>query len=151
MTKHLHLITDPSLTKNMISMRNCQRMGNFKESRTGEEGGRSVKRYRGGKECEVLMPPSQTRPHLLLHGYHHRDHWGSLWLQRVGVPGLSDINPLAAVLSRGLRHPRGARKFGQWMGWGNPGLWLFSNRYKTILIFKQPVQDYSISLRSARI
>lgn len=39
MTKHLHLITNSSLTKNMTSMRNCQRMGNFNGSRIGEGGG----------------------------------------------------------------------------------------------------------------
>lgn len=83
-----------------------------------------------------LVPPSHTGP-LLLHRCHQRDHQGSFQMQRVGAPGLSDINPLAAVLSRGLRDPTGARKCGQWRAtlWEPRVVAFFPNRYKMISIF----------------
>lgn len=67
----------------------------------------------------------------------------------MAAPGLPDINSLVAVLSRGLEEP-GSVDSGEGLS-GNPGLWLFSNRYETISIFLnnwyRHISEYQLNIR----
>lgn len=75
-----------------------------------------MKRYRGRKECKqgpLCHPPKQGHFSSFAGIITETEAAGGC---RAGDPELSDINPLAAVLSRGLRDPRGARRSGQWSG-----------------------------------